>query len=107
GGQTIRSAFGSARAPCIIFASSAPAALSPFIFQLPATSGRRPVVINRAPLLKFLHVPNPMTRPRPLGKLRKRRYTPQAPLVAAQGLGPYDARPCGTGDLCRPISSTS
>ena len=41
GGQTISSALpASAAAPATIFSSSATEAASPFIFQLPATSGR-------------------------------------------------------------------
>src|SRR5215203_2255399 len=44
GGQIIRSTLGHrSAAPCMILASSGTEDFSPFIFQLPATSGRRSV----------------------------------------------------------------
>jgi len=51
GGHTSKSTFGSASDPCTILPSSAAEALSPFIFQFPATSGRRCAVIVFAPKL--------------------------------------------------------
>src|SRR6185295_10460719 len=84
GGQTIRSVLPLNPAePVMIEPSSATDALSPFIFQLPATSGRRPDVAIRIPSNE---------------RLAERRRARQSPFGAVHAS-------CGAGD--RPLYSGS
>src|SRR5947209_8927300 len=82
GGQTSRSTCGKSVAPCTILPSSAAAGFSPFIFQLPATSGRRAAVINSP---RYVLV----------ARYQTRVAVASSDQVATQGRHPYDARPCG------------
>src|SRR6185436_9256146 len=88
GGQIMRSTLrGRSPAPRMIVPSTSAEALSPFIFQLPATSGRRPCDMV-TPIAKSAQAVS-----KPAG------MPPERPIVAAQGALPYDARPCGTRPL--------
>src|SRR4051794_29022204 len=82
GGQTSRSTWGKSVAPCTILPSSAAAGFNPFIFQLPATSGRRAAVINSP-----RYVRGGRNQTRVAGASRHQ--------VGTQGGHPYDARSCG------------
>src|ERR1041384_3639968 len=83
GGPTSKPALAIPRPSSLILASSAPDAFSPFIFQLPATSGRRPCDMV-TPIAKSAQAVS-----KPAG------MPPERPIVAAQGAPPYDARPSG------------
>src|SRR5260370_1341562 len=94
GGHIIRSTAASLRAPSTIRLNSAVEDRRPFIFQLPATSGRRgtrTIFVSRG-------FPNPARRLAECPRARQRAAgdgLPVSPYVATQSPPPYDAMALG------------
>src|ERR1700722_2763821 len=85
GGHTSRSTVaGSAAAPTIILSNCTAEATSPFIFQLPATSGRHAIIM--ASFVRQTAVSRPVAS-------GKETFYQQVPSVAAQRGAPYYAPP--------------
>ena len=109
GGQTRRSVPGIAAAPAIMRSSSATAAKSPFIFQFPATSGRRPPPMR----ISRIFVPSQPVSRRVQGHASAVFYRPllarwhPATSVAAEGGRPYDGVAFRWPPAARPRGSRS
>src|ERR1700704_1118582 len=98
GGQTMRSTLGASRgAAAVMRSSSARGVVRPFIFQLPATSGRRAVAIILPPTERQALADGPLPR-----KSRATNFPPLVQRVAIKRRDPYDGVIRGLARLGRP-----